>query len=63
MGDSSIAEEGMAMEAKVEDDGMADGTPSSVESTPEAEVQPGASQEQPVLPVKRKGGRKPVCGC
>ncbi|TKA77008.1 hypothetical protein B0A55_01963 [Friedmanniomyces simplex] len=50
----------MAAAGKIEDEGMADGTPSSVESTPEAEVLAGASQEQPMQPVKRKGGRKPI---
>ncbi|KAK4950791.1 hypothetical protein LTR10_010784 [Elasticomyces elasticus] len=60
MGDSSVVEDGMVAETKIEGGGMAEGTPSSVESTPEAEVMPGASQEQPALPVKRKGGRKPI---
>ncbi|KAK3059526.1 hypothetical protein LTR53_020362, partial [Teratosphaeriaceae sp. CCFEE 6253] len=60
MGDSSAADDGVAAAAaKMEDGGMADGTPSSVESTPEAEAQLGPSQDQPAQPVKRKGGRKP----
>ncbi|KAK3067062.1 hypothetical protein LTR53_016282 [Teratosphaeriaceae sp. CCFEE 6253] len=61
MGDSSAADDGLAAAAaKMEDGGMADGTPSSVESTPEAEGQLGAPQDQPAQPVKRKGGRKPI---
>ena len=63
MGDSDLAEDGMAVASKIEDEGMADRTPSSVESTPEAEALAGASQEQPIQPVKRKGGRKPVGAC
>ncbi|KAK0829084.1 hypothetical protein LTR73_004718 [Friedmanniomyces endolithicus] len=60
MGDSNPAEDGVAVASKIEDEGMADRTPSSVESTPEAELLAGASQEQPTQPVKRKGGRKPI---
>jgi hypothetical protein len=37
-----------------------DGTPSSIESSPEREGEPEALQE-PAQPLKRKGGRKPVC--
>jgi hypothetical protein len=61
MGDLSAVDDGMAAATKVESMPIAEGTPSSVESTPEAEALPGASQEQPTQPVKRKGGRKPVC--
>ncbi|KAK1811479.1 hypothetical protein LTR12_014174 [Friedmanniomyces endolithicus] len=60
MGDSNLAEDGVAVASKIEDEGMADRTPSSVESTPEAEALAGAPQEQPTQPVKRKGGRKPI---
>ncbi|KAK1080456.1 hypothetical protein LTR33_005527 [Friedmanniomyces endolithicus] len=60
MGDSDLVEDGMAVASKIEDEGMADRTPSSVESTPEAEALAGASQEQPIQPVKRKGGGKPI---
>ena len=61
MGDSSVAEEEtMAAASKVEpvDD---EGTPSSIESTPEPDALPELSQEPTAQPVKRKGGRKPVC--
>lgn len=37
-----------------------DGTPSSMESTPEQEAGAETANE-PALPQKRKGGRKPVC--
>nr|POE88136.1 hypothetical protein CFP56_11365 [Quercus suber] len=47
----------MAVVGKVED--ARDGTPSSIESTPEQEVEADAS-EQPAQPQKRKGGRKPI---
>ena len=47
----------MAAESKVEP--PRDGTPSSLESTPEPEVGAEPSQE-PAQPQKRKGGRKPV---
>lgn len=47
----------MAADSKVEP--VRDGTPSSLESTPEQEEQPEPSQE-PAQPQKRKGGRKPV---
>lgn len=52
----------MAAPTKVEPDAepAQDRTPSSIESTPEAEEQPAPSQEQPQQPPKRKGGRKPV---
>lgn len=59
MGDSGMVEEDMASASKVESN-MRDGTPSSIESTPEQDGVPEASQEQPAQPVKRKGGRKPV---
>ena len=61
MGDSSVAEDGMAAPTKIEAAAVAEGTPSDIESTPEHEAVPGASQDQPAQPVKRKGGRKPVC--
>jgi hypothetical protein len=37
-----------------------DGTPSSMESTPEADGGNEATQEPAAQPQKRKGGRKPV---
>jgi hypothetical protein len=37
-----------------------DGTPSSMESTPEADGGMEVSQEPTAQPQKRKGGRKPV---
>ena len=37
-----------------------DGTPSSMESTPEADGGMEATQEPTAQPQKRKGGRKPV---
>jgi len=37
-----------------------DGTPSSMESTPEQEAGAETANE-PAQPQKRKGGRKPVC--
>jgi len=37
-----------------------DGTPSSMESTPEADGGIEATQEPAAQPQKRKGGRKPV---
>ena len=57
MGDKDIVEDDMAADSKVEP--PRDGTPSSLESTPEQEEQPEPSQE-PTQPQKRKGGRKPV---
>ena len=60
MGDSSnidIVDDEMAADAK---EPPRDGTPSSIESTPEPEVGAEVSQE-PAQPQKRKGGRKPVC--
>ena len=54
----------MAADNQVELEPVREGTPSSIESTPEHEIEAGAegepSQEQ-ALPQKRKGGRKPVC--
>jgi len=41
-------------------DQMQEGTPSSVESTPEPTSAGGLTQDNPP-PQKRKGGRKPVC--
>lgn len=52
----------MAVASKLES--ARDGTPSSIESTPELECDAGApldTEQQPVAPPKRKGGRKPVC--
>ena len=61
MGDSSVAEEEtMAAAGKVEP-GDDEGTPSSIESTPEPDALPELSQEPTAQPAKRKGGRKPVC--
>lgn len=57
MGDKDIADDEMAADSKVEP--VREGTPSSIESTPEQEEQPEPSQE-PAQPQKRKGGRKPV---
>lgn len=60
MGDSNIVEDDMAAESKLEP--PRDGTPSSIESTPEDEAEPGDEPSQePAQPQKRKGGRKPVC--
>ena len=64
MGDRSVvdAQDDMAAASKIDgaDAPVAEGTPtSSVESTPEHEMQ-DASSEQPSQPQKRKGGRKPV---
>lgn len=58
MGDSTIVEDEMAADSKVEPPREA--TPSSIESTPEPEAGAEPSQE-PAQPQKRKGGRKPVC--
>ena len=59
---AAVADVEMAAETKVETAPVDANTPSDVESTPEREARPGsASQEQPAQPVKRKGGRKPVC--
>ena len=61
MGDSSVAEEeSMAAASKVEP-GDDEGTPSSIDTTPEPDALPELSQEPTAQPVKRKGGRKPVC--
>jgi hypothetical protein len=57
MGDSSTAGGDMAAPSKIES--LPDGTPSSIESTPEPDAGAEPSQE-PVQPQKRKGGRKPV---
>lgn len=59
MGDSNIAEDGMAAPNKI-DTLHEEGTPSSIESTPEPDAQPELSQEPAAQPQKRKGGRKPV---
>ncbi|KAI6886067.1 hypothetical protein KC360_g8592 [Hortaea werneckii] len=64
MGDRSVvdAQDDMAAASKIDgaDAPVAEGTPtSSVESTPEHEMQ-DASSEQPSQPQKRKGGRKPI---
>lgn len=57
MEDSNILEGDMAAPSKIEP--AAEGTPSSIESTPEQEAGVEPSQE-PAQPQKRKGGRKPV---
>ena len=44
------------------DEQMRQGTPSSVESTPEPASAEGLTQDNPP-PQKRKGGRKPVSRC
>ena len=49
----------MAATSKIET-GHDEGTPSSIESTPEHDGQTEVSQEPAALPQKRKGGRKPV---
>lgn len=49
----------MAADSKIEN--VRDGTPSSIESSPEPEAGVEPSQEQ-TQPLKRKGGRKPVRG-
>ncbi|KAI7225845.1 hypothetical protein KC330_g9018 [Hortaea werneckii] len=64
MGDRSVvdAEDDMAAASKIDgaDAPVHEGTPtSSVESTPEHDMQ-DASSEQPSQPQKRKGGRKPI---
>lgn len=60
MGDNSTADHDMAVPSKVEDaPGDTVDTPSSIDSTPEAEAGPEPQQE-PAQPQKRKGGRKPV---
>lgn len=62
MGDNDVAIEDMAAPTKVEagPEPSQDRTPSSIQSTPEPEVQGEPSQEAAQQPVKRKGGRKPV---
>lgn len=57
MGDSNIADDDMAAASKM--DAVREGTPSSIESTPEPDAVAEASQE-PAQPQKRKGGRKPI---
>ena len=57
MGDSSAALEDMAAESKLGH--PREGTPSSIESTPEPDNGAEPTQE-PTQPQKRKGGRKPV---
>ena len=59
MGDiRNIVEDDMAADSK---EPPREGTPSSIESTPEAEADIGAEPSQePLQPQKRKGGRKPV---
>ncbi|KAF2765827.1 hypothetical protein EJ03DRAFT_279306 [Teratosphaeria nubilosa] len=59
----SAAVESMAAASKVEPEAaaaVAEGTPSSVESTPEQEVPAEVSQHPAPQPQKRKGGRKPI---
>lgn len=58
MGDNSIDDHDMAAASKVES-APGEATPSSIESTPEAEAGPEPPLE-PAQPQKRKGGRKPV---
>lgn len=55
---SDSKDDDMAVVGKEEEEAR-DGTPSSIESTPEQEAEADAS-EQPAQPQKRKGGRKPV---
>jgi len=63
MGDNDTAVDHMAAPTKVEPDEPAqDRTPSSIESTPEAEVPLEQTQDAVQQPQKRKGGRKPVRG-
>ncbi len=57
MSDKDKLEE-MAADSKIEPPPR-DGTPSSIESSPENDHDPEPSQE-PAQPQKRKGGRKPV---
>ena len=62
MGDVSCIvaeEENMAAASKVEP-GNDEGTPSSIETTPEPDALPEISHEPTIQPQKRKGGRKPV---
>ncbi|PIB01175.1 hypothetical protein CB0940_01671 [Cercospora beticola] len=59
MGDNSLDDDhDMAAASKVES-APGEATPSSIESTPEAEAGPEPPQE-PAQPQKRKGGRKPI---
>lgn len=64
MGDSddhAAATDGGDVDAVGKIENVGDGTPSSMESTPEPE-QDGAAEatHEPAQPQKRKGGRKPV---
>ena len=58
---AAAAGEGGEVDAVGKVENVGDGTPSSMESTPEPE-QDGAAEatQEPALPQKRKGGRKPV---
>ncbi|KAI5369840.1 Putative basic-leucine zipper domain-containing protein [Septoria linicola] len=58
MGDNSIDDHDMAAASKVES-APGEATPSSIESTPEAEAGHEPPLE-PAQPQKRKGGRKPI---
>ena len=61
MGDSNTAEDDMAADSKVEPvEPPREGTPSSIESTPEHEAGAEEPSQEPAQPQKRKGGRKPV---
>jgi len=57
-GSSAGLDDHVAADAKI--DVARDGTPSSMESTPEADGGNEATQEPAAQPQKRKGGRKPV---
>ena len=57
MGDHNMLDDDATAAAKLEL--SRDGTPSSIESSPEHDGGPEALQE-PAQPLKRKGGRKPV---
>jgi hypothetical protein len=58
MADKGAVDDDMATDSKVEP--PRDGTPSSIESTPEHEEEQPEQEQEPAQPVKRKGGRKPV---
>jgi hypothetical protein len=67
MSDSNdhVADEAGDMDAVGKIENVGGGTPSSIESTPDPEQEQDAAAEtagiqEPALPQKRKGGRKPV---
>lgn len=66
MADNDVGSSSIAMNADGDAaavgkiDHVRDGTPSSMESTPEHEAGMEATQEPAAQPQKRKGGRKPV---